>query len=109
MAVNREKDRNGTMRVVVSKRWPDGSRFRRYFLNPTIAKKTLTWIEESIVMGSWRQLKEELTPNRKANADRTNDPTVREFAEVYLEQYCKIHNKRPVHGEFPFMPPSASV
>jgi len=24
MAVNREKDRNGAMRVVVSRRWPDG-------------------------------------------------------------------------------------
>ena len=55
MAVNREKDRNGSMRVVVSKRWPDGSRFRRYFLNATIARKILTRIEESIVMGSWRQ------------------------------------------------------
>jgi len=95
MAVNREKDRNGAMRVVVSKRWPDGSRFRRYFPNPTIARKILTRIEESIVMGSWQQLKEELTPNRKADADPTSNPTVREFAEVYLEQYCKIHNKRP--------------
>jgi len=95
MAVNREKDRNGSMRVVVSKRWPDGSPFRRYFSNATIARKILTRIEESIVMGSWRQLKEELAPNRKADADRSSDPTVREFAEVYLDQYCKIHNKRP--------------
>src|SRR2546428_10799771 len=95
MAVNREKDRNGTMRVVVSRRWPDGSRFRRYFSNPTIAKKTLARIEESIAMGSWRRLKEELTPGRSVKADQANDPTVREFAEVYLNKYCKIHNKRP--------------
>jgi integrase len=95
MAVNREKDRNGALRIVVSKRWPDGSRFRRYFPNSTIAKKTLARIEESIAMGSWQRLREELTPNRSANADQANDPTVREFAEVYLDKYCKIHNKRP--------------
>jgi integrase len=95
MAVNREKDRNGSVRVVVSKRWPDGSRFRRYFPNPTIAKKTLARIEESIAMGSWQRLREELTPTRRADADQTNDPTVREFSEVYLDKYCKIHNKRP--------------
>jgi len=95
MAVNREKDRNGIVRVVVSKRWPDGARFRRYFPNPTVARKTLARIEESIVMGTWRRLKEELTPNRNVDTDRTSDPTIREFAEVYLEQYCKTHNKRP--------------
>src|SRR5262245_46997122 len=92
MAVNREKDRTGAMRVVVSKRWPDGYRFRRYFSNPTIAKKTLARIEESIAMGTWQQLKEDLTPHRNVTADQANDPTVREFAEVYLDKYCKIHN-----------------
>ena len=46
-------------------------------------------------MGTWQRLKEELTPKRAAGTDRVDDPTVREFAEVYLDQYCKIHNKRP--------------
>jgi hypothetical protein len=95
MAVNREKDRTGAVRVVVSKRWPDGSRFRRYFPNPTNAKKTLARIEESIAMGTWQRLKEELTPIRQATLDKGNDPTIGEFAEVYLDKYCKIHNKRP--------------
>jgi integrase len=95
MAVNREIDRNGNERVAVSKRWPDGSRFRRYYPNPTIAKKVLARIEESIAMATWQRLKEELTPQRAAGARRIEDPTVREFAEVYLDEYCKIHNKRP--------------
>jgi hypothetical protein len=59
MAVNREIDRNGNERVVVSKRWPDGSRFRRYYPNPTIAKKVLARIEESIAMATWQRLKED--------------------------------------------------
>jgi len=46
-------------------------------------------------MGTWQELKEELNPNRNADADQSNDPTIGEFAEVYLDQYCKIHNKRP--------------
>ena len=60
MAINRERDRNGHVRIVVSKRWPDKSRFRRYCPNTTVAKKTLARIEESIAMGTWRDLKEEL-------------------------------------------------
>ena len=96
MAVNREKDRNGNIRVVVSKRWPDKSRFRRYFPNPTLAKKTLARIEESIAMGTWQRLKEELDGGpKKAEAVKANDPLIRDFADVYLEEYCKIHNKRP--------------
>jgi hypothetical protein len=49
-----------------------------------------TRIEESIVMGSWQQLKEELAPNRKADVDRTSDPTVREFAEVYSKDIARF-------------------
>src|SRR5207253_9023516 len=56
MAINRERDRNGQMRIVVSKRWPDKSRFRRYCPNTTVAKTTLARIEESIAMGTWRDL-----------------------------------------------------
>jgi hypothetical protein len=59
MAINRERDRNGNVRIVVSKRWPDRSRFRRYCPNATVAKKTLARIEESIAMGTWRDLKDE--------------------------------------------------
>ena len=66
-----------------------------YFPNPTNAKKTLARIEESIAMGTWPRLKEELTPSRAANADQGNDPTIQEFAEIYLDKYCKVHNKRP--------------
>ena len=96
MAVNREKDRNGNIRVVVSKRWPDKSRFRRYFPNPTLAKKTLGRIEASIAMGTWQKLKEELDGGaKKAEAIEVNDPLIRDFANVYLEEYCKVRNKRP--------------
>src|SRR5215471_14634463 len=82
-------DRRGNPRVVVSKRWPDGSRFRRYVPNITIGKKTLARIEESIAMGTWRALKEEL----KHEADE--EATIRSFSEIYLNEYCRVRNRRP--------------
>ena len=61
MAINgKGHDRQGNRRVVVSKRWPDGSRFRRYVPNVTVGKKIFARIEEGIAMGTWRALKEEL-------------------------------------------------
>src|SRR5262245_8296001 len=87
--VNKSRDRRGNPRVVVSKRWPDGSRFRRYVPNITIGRKTLARIEESIAMGTWRALKEELS--------RGVDPslTIDGLADVYMSEYCRIHNTRP--------------
>ena len=89
MAINREKDHKGQKRIVVSKYWPDASRFRRYFPNVTVARKTMARIEESIAMGTWRRLKEELARGVEQGI------TVSEFSKIYLRDYCQTHNTRP--------------
>src|SRR5207249_5348434 len=89
MVNGKGRDRRGNPRVVVSKRWPDGSRFRRYVPNITIGKKILARIEESIAMGTWRALKEEL----RHEADE--EETIRSFSEIYLDEYCRVRNRRP--------------
>ena len=76
MAINREKDHKGQSRIVVSKYWPDGSRFRRYIPNMTVAKKTMARIEESIAMGTWPALKAELSRGTR------EEITVKGFAET---------------------------
>ena len=76
--------------VVLSKYWPDGTRFRRRFPNRTIAKKMRARIEEAIAMRTWRDLKRELY-----ESPHDNNPTVAEFAETYLVEYCRKHNLRP--------------
>ena len=84
MAINTERDHKGRERIVVSKYWPDGSRFRRYFPNKTAAKNTMARIEGGIAMGTWREVKAELS--RKVEKELT----VAEFSEIYLEEYCKV-------------------
>ncbi len=90
MGIYREKDRSGKFRHVVSKRWPDGSRFRRYFENATSAKRMLARIEESMAMGTWRDLRDELT----LGFDK-NTLTIEQLAEQYMSEYCEVRNKRP--------------
>jgi hypothetical protein len=89
LMVNKGRDRRGNPRWVVSKRWPDGSRFRRFVPNNTIGKKILARIEESIAMGTWRAFKEELAHESDEEA------TIRSFSLVYLDEYWRVRNKRP--------------
>ena len=103
MGILRSRDASGKIRVEVSKRWPDGSRFRRYFPTKTVAAKTLARIEESIAMGTWRTLKEEL--QRGIGVDLTID----QLADVYYEGYCKVHNKRPDFKEHALKPIRAKL
>lgn len=84
-----ELDDAGRECLVLSKYWPDKTRYRRRMPNKTIAKKMRARIEEAIAMGTWRELKRELYE------DPTTDPTIKEFADVYLEEYCRVHNARP--------------
>ena len=85
MAINHEKDHKGQKRIVVSKYWPDGSRFRRYFPNMTVAKKTMARIEESIAMGTWPALKEELSKRHALK------PIVRFLGDVKLKALRRSH------------------
>jgi integrase len=79
--------RTGKKYIVCSKYWPDGSRFRRRFSNKTLAKSVLSRIEGAIAMGTWRELKKELI------GEKEQDYTIREFADVYFEEYCKVRNR----------------
>jgi len=82
--------RTGRKFIVGSKYWPDGSRFRRRFSNKTLAKSVLGRIEGAIAMGTWKELRKEL-----AGEEEQQDYSIREFAHVYFEEYCKIRNTRP--------------
>ena len=90
MGVNRVTKRE-KCRIEVRKRWPDGSTFRRYYPNMTLAKHVLARIEESIVTGRWRKLKEEVSGIKNTSADLT----IEEFSRIYLDDYCRHHNRRP--------------
>ena len=90
MGVNRVIKR-GKIRIEVRRQWPDRSTFRRYYPNHTLAKSVLARIEESIVMGTWQEFREELSLGRGGEADLT----VREFSRIYLKDYCKDFNRRP--------------
>ena len=73
MGVNRVTKR-GKSRIEVRKRWPDGTTFRRYYSNKTIAKHMLARLEESIVTGTWPELKDELTGKLEAQRPITFPP-----------------------------------
>ena len=90
MGINRVTKR-GKNRIEVRKRWPDGSTFRRYYPNMTLAKHVLARIEESIATGRWKELKEELSGVKNPSGDMT----VEEFSGIYLADYCRHHNRRP--------------
>jgi integrase len=81
--------RTGRKFIVGSKYWPDGTRFRRRFSNKTLAKSVIGRIEGAIAMGRWKELRKELAGEKEV------DYTIREFAEVYFEEYCKVRNTRP--------------
>ncbi len=90
MGVNRVTKR-GKRRIEVRKRWPDGTTLRRYYPNMTLANHVKARIEESIVTGSWRELKEEFSGVKNTSAD----VTVEEFSVIYFDDYCRHHNRRP--------------
>lgn len=83
-----EKDkRTGKKCIVVSKYWPDGSRFRRRYSNKTLAKNVLSRVEGAIAMGTWKELRKELA------GEKEEDYTIREFADLYFEEYVKVRNR----------------
>src|SRR5215475_11472608 len=89
MIFEERERRTGKTFIVCSKFWPDGSRFRRRYPNKTIANQVMNRIIAAIVLGTWQELKKELTEGPEV------DYTIEKFSEVYLEEYCKIRNTRP--------------
>ena len=92
MGINRVKKR-GKTRIELRKRWPDGTTYRRYFPNVTKARATLTRIEAAILDGGWPELK--ITLQQRLQPLDEYCPTVREFSDIYLQEYCSIYNRRP--------------
>jgi len=98
MGFKKVKDHTGRTRIELSKYWPDRTRYRRYVPNPTVAKKVTARIDEAIAMGTWRELKEELSRNGG------DDPKIADFAEVYFKEYCCVRNSRPDFKEHAIKP-----
>src|SRR5215470_157424 len=82
--------RYGRAHFVVSKQWPDGSRFRRRLPNIALARTLLARINGAIVTGTWKELRKELD-----NDHQDQNYTIKQFADVYLQEYCKVRNRRP--------------
>ena len=87
MSVRVQRDKYGRSNVVCDRRWPDGKRFRKIMPNKTVAKKIDLRIASAIAVGTWRELREELLYGTRS------DYSVTEYADHYLEVYCKVHNK----------------
>ncbi len=86
MSVRVQKDKYGETQIRVDQHWPDGTRYRRNFPNRRLAEGVDSEIRVAKAKGSWRELRERLA--RGADAERV---TVAEFADRYLEEYCKVH------------------
>src|SRR5215470_13679174 len=85
LMINRVKDHKGRTRIEVSKYWPDGSRFRRYVPNPTLAKTLDARISAAIATGTWKDLKEQLSRSKEVS-----NPSIDEFADIYYRDHCLI-------------------
>jgi len=88
MSVRTETDKLGRKRIKCDRRWPDGTRFRRVMPNRTSAKNTDARIHAAIAEGTWRKLREEL----KRGVAR--EEKLADFAYRYLDDYCKVYNRR---------------
>lgn len=82
----------------LSKYWPDhtrdrSSRFRRVFATVDLAKAMRARIEHAIVLGTWRELRRELTEGPAP------DLTIHEFAPVFVEHVRKKNARPDFHEE----------
>ncbi len=82
MGINRVTKR-GKTRLELRKRWPDGTTYRRYFPNEKKAGDMLTRIENSILEGTWRDLKKDLAVSTRPLKTIEN-MTVQEFTKQFL-------------------------
>ena len=82
MGIYKVKDRRGRRRYVVSKYWPNGSgRLRMYAANCRSAQALQTRIESSVLDGTWKRLKQDLSGGNRTVW------TVRSFYERFFEEY----------------------
>jgi len=82
MGIYKTTDRNGRKRVTWSVRWPDGFRTRKYAPNHTVAKQALTRAQASKQIGTWQEVKDDLS-------GKIRGFTVRAFYGRWMEEYCE--------------------
>ncbi|MBI4455479.1 MAG: tyrosine-type recombinase/integrase [Acidobacteria bacterium] len=88
MSVREELDKLGRKQIVCDRRWPDGTRFRRAAPNRTVAEDLDARIRVSVADGMWRKLK------RRLEHGTSKQEKLVDFADRYLNEYCKAHNRR---------------
>lgn len=88
MSVREELDKLGRKQIVCDRRWPDGTRFRRVAPNSRVAEDLDARIRISVAEGTWRKLKNRLEHGT------SKQETLATFAERYLNEYCKVQNRR---------------
>ena len=93
MGIRRWRHR-GQDKLVLSKVWPDGTRFRRFMPNRTVAKQLEARIDYAIAMGEWRAVQKELARGDGSCLDSETNPTISEFSRDYL-RYCRVNNRSP--------------
>ena len=71
----------------VTRRWPDGSQFRRRYSTETKARMMLNHIEHSMILGTWREVRADI-------GKPGHDPTIEEFQPDFLS-LCASRNRRP--------------
>lgn len=82
--------RNDTTHFVVSRQWPDRTRFRRRLPNLTLARDLLARINGAIVSGTWQALRAELKELPKAPE---KPMTMTDLAERYYRDWCAPERK----------------
>jgi site-specific recombinase XerD len=88
LSVRIQKDKYGETQIRVDQYWPDGRRFRRNFANKRLAEDVDSKIRVARGNGTWRDLR-----NRLARGEDAKKITLDQFADRYLEEYCKTHNR----------------
>ena len=74
--------RNGTVHLAVAKRWPDGKLFRRRCVNLALARNLLTRINASVIAGTWRELRDELSKPKPDPVSAEPELTVSALADI---------------------------
>ncbi len=87
MSVKKWLDKNGKSCWHISKLWPNGKRLRRKVPSKREGERLQARIDTAILNGTWLDLSQDLS----RNVDQP--PTIREFSEVYLNEYCRTHNR----------------
>jgi len=94
MGIREWRDRRGQMKLQLSKKLPDGTRFRRVMPNKTIAKKLEAKIDYAVAMGTWPELRKELFRTASQTNENGSNLTISGLASEYFA-YCQRRNRRP--------------